>query len=451
MSYTTFRSVIIIRKRRQFLRKLPIRKLVQSLLICLALFCLTSCSRSPEQTNRITDTERKLWNNTMHHYVSNNLWSTTNSYDAGHHVMLPMHVAYWSNEESWIEDIRHLMHDSVVALVEYNGEPPLETLDWIHYAYLMSRYITLEPLCEELKETIAFLLAEQISQLWLEKPAWMWDREPFSCMRERIDWKLGTKETEYSYYRAILDVDIYVMAIAADLLNYEHSHKFILHEYTSTLEEILVYANRVLIDRIVYVNDEAWLFQPGLWADHRDYAYAGLSDKEGGATQIPVAQIAEDSSHSHRLPLWLSSLRDAYADYEDEYRYYSSLLDGLAHQVLDKVLKAPTKEFNGIRMTNYMDGSNGLYRWQYATANGDGYGPYELSLTFLLGWWSFTNNSSIKSLYLQMATCFPLTDDVKTTYIGPNTTRVRDAYVTLPDSLDNGLYELICRLAAKHY
>ena len=98
-----------------------------------------------------------------------------------------------------------------------------------------------------------------------------------------------------------------------------------------------------------------------------------------------------------------------------------------------------------------MDGSNGLYRYNYATVAtvGEGYGPYELSGTFLIGWWSFTENDEIKSIYAQMAECFPLSEDVIKTYTGPNTTRKRNEFIELPDTWNKGLRELICRLAAK--
>ena len=98
-----------------------------------------------------------------------------------------------------------------------------------------------------------------------------------------------------------------------------------------------------------------------------------------------------------------------------------------------------------------MCGTNGIYRYNYATVAkvGDGTGPYEESATFLIGWWSFTDKNEIKNIYKQMVECFPLSDDVVIMYTGPNTTRDRNKFIELPNGFNRGLYELICRLAAK--
>lgn len=48
-----------------------------------------------------------------------------------------------------------------------------------------------------------------------------------------------------------------------------------------------------------------------------------------------------------------------------------------------------------------MDGSNGvLYRWNYSSlGEGKEYGPYELSGTFTIGWWTFLGTDRVKEIY----------------------------------------------------
>ena len=129
-----------------------------------------------------------------------------------------------------------------------------------------------------------------------------------------------------------------------------------------------------------------WLFQAGLWSDHPDYAQAGRVADSPGPAPAPVPGIGEDASHSHRLPLWLTSLAEAYPPGSEPRAYYLRLRTGLARQFQRAVLTAPVAGFPGYRTTNYMDGHNGLYRWGYPTIGpDDGYRPYELSGTFLLG------------------------------------------------------------------
>ena len=62
---------------------------------------------------------------------------------------------------------------------------------------------------------------------------------------------------------------------------------------------------------VVFPGDNRWLFQPGVWRDHPDYLYAGNDNLGENLLPMPVDDIAEDTSHSHRYPVWLESLRNA--------------------------------------------------------------------------------------------------------------------------------------------
>ncbi len=163
-----------------------------------------------------------------------------------------------------------------------------------------------------------------------------------------------------------------------------------------------------------------------------------------------MIDIAADSSHSMRFPLWLKSLAEAYAEGSLEKMYYKKLIKGLAKQFLYRVLVFPTDEFAGYRTNNFMDGRNGVYRWGYVTQGpANGYGPYELSGSFLLGWWFFLDNYEIRNIYKEMSQYFPLKPEIIPVYIGPGTSRERNKYITY--AYFNGFIELIVRLASKYY
>ncbi|MAF66847.1 MAG: hypothetical protein CMJ84_14475 [Planctomycetes bacterium] len=149
------------------------------------------------------------------------------------------------------------------------------------------------------------------------------------------------------------------------------------------------------------------------------------------------------------MPRWLCSLRDAHQPGTTDHALYQDLIGGLSVQVLDAVLTSPSVDFGGYRLTNYMDGWNGVYRYGYTTTGeAFGYGPYELSGTFHLGWWAFLFNAQISSTYAAQAEGFPLASDVIDLYVGPNTTRERHPLIVLPDFYTNGVAQLLTRLAS---
>lgn len=211
------------------------------------------------------------------------------------------------------------------------------------------------------------------------------------------------------------------------------------------------YAYKVFYQEGLWKEGETWLFQPGVWSQHSDYAYVGNNQESDNLKTNLVENIAMDTSHSHRFPLWINSFIEAYETYDfDKKDYFLKIRSGLEKQFYENVLVKPDEEFDGYRTKNFMDGRNGIYRWNYPTqGQGNGYGPYELSGTFTLGWWSFLKSERISEVYFEMANKFPLSEDVIEVYVGPNTSRTRHELVNSPESYYNGISELIVRLASK--
>lgn len=366
--------------------------------------------------------------------------------------MVPLHAAFYSGEEDWQQHFADHFRRFMVAVGEKPETIVGRRLDQLHYLYLASRFVVLSEQCNKsvlVPNGLVDLLYERIKSIWEKEPAWQWDRGPFrGGMRERILWKLQHKDVPISYYRAIIDEELFTIAIAADLRTYERltkDPKF----WSPVVSDILEIAYWMFKQEGEFQLDGGWLFQTGVWTDHPDYVYAGHMHKVPGMNPQPVPGIAWDTSHSHRFPLWLISIEGAYSEGEQQKELYKKIKEGLEKQFYEKVLVPPTSDFPAYRTRNFMDGSNGVYRWNYQTSRNNGYGPYELSGTLTLGWWAFLGTVRVQNMYQYLATQFPLPPNIVSVYVGPNTTRERHPLVKLPDAINNGYIELIVRLAGK--
>lgn len=403
----------------------------------------------------ISERDRLLWKNTIEKYLKDNLWTNEYAYDAAHILMVPMHAAFSQREDQWIIQIKN-MFDRFAYEYKNNNENIVQSeLNRLHFLYLASRYIVL---CKEsdneelIPERLPYILNREIKRIWDEDPSWQWGRDPFlGGMKERIKWKLDTKEVKRSYYRSIIDEELFTIAIAADLITYDNAIKSRISDNNDFKYEIVENGYKILLQEGTFLEDGTWLFQRGVKYQHGDYAHAGNLEKVNGMKPSFIKDIASDTSHSHRFPLWINSLISAYSNIDPEKTdLLFSIKEGIEKQFINKVIVYPDSIYKGYRTTNYMDGRNGVYRWNYPTqGEGNGYGPYELSGTFNLGWWSFLDCDKIRNIYYQQSKMFPLSENIIQIYIGPNTSRIRHKLILLPDSYYNGLRELIIKLAYK--
>ena len=438
-----------------------------SLITSLIFFCCFSCGENigrftgdipynglSKQSYQINEYDRFLWDKTVKLYLNDNLWNDNEMYDAGHSLMVPLHAAFLLHNEDWQHDFfvhfTRFMNEDHSSFISSNEDSDLSRE---HYLYLASRFLILAAQRNR-QELVPIGLVERLQReieiLWKEKPAWWYEPRYFQGgISERLQWKLRQTETQFSYYRAITDHEMFLFAIAADLRTYEILTKP-KGSWNKINTDILEMAYKVLKQRIVYIGEGGMLFQPGVWRDHPDYIYAGNNDKKLEIPQCPIADISEDSSHSHRWPVWLISVGNAYDKNDQHSIYYHMLKKKLEYQFYNKVLVKPTADFPCWRVVNFMDGRNGIYRWNYETCgNGNGYGPYELSGILIEGWWGLLGTERLRLVYWEISHCFPLADSVIHTYTGPNTSRERNILTKWPDFFMNGFGELNVRLASK--
>lgn len=317
-------------------------------------------------------------------YLTIKTWDSKEKYNAAHFLMVPLYYAYKNNDENlkkkFDEHIKEFLRDKNKNINIMNVN---QRLNNFQYLYFLSEYSALSK-----NEELAKYLLDNISKIWLDIPAWQWKMSPFPNARERILWKLQAGP-EVGYRRLIIDEDIFIFGIAANLSK--------IYPDNSTLKEIKSLALEVFKQRSEFDNQGAWLFDKGSFDNLPTYAYAGYANTNNISTSKPLKNMVSDSSHFFRMPKILLSLQESYPLNSTNYKLYKSYRNGLNQQFLKKVVHVKN---NKIYLTNYMDGRNGVFRWEYPSlGKGRGYGPYELTYSFGMGWWIFLTNPKIKSLY----------------------------------------------------
>jgi hypothetical protein len=396
--------------------------------------------------------ELQLWERRVRPRLARDLWRNAGRYDAATLFMLPLHAAFERNypegQQQFAEHIAQFtaQRDSVRL-------DPDAQLSWLQYLYFVSRFIVLaadhgHP--DMIPPELPVALHGWVAELWLRSPAWQWFRKPFpGGFRQRVDWKLSNAPGPggKAFEHAILDQELFLFAIAADLRHYGRTIGSPLAQ-DPVLNEVDRFARRVYDARVVWNADSGWTFQPGVWRDHEHHLYDCRTEKRPGLERCDKVGGSEDVSHTHRFPLWIRSSMEAAPADSGERKYYERLQSGLERQFFDRVLVSPSPEFSGYRLRNYMDGENGIYRWGYRTLGRDqGYGPYELSSALLLSWWGFLPGPRARELFRQVAGEFPLSDQLLQLYRGPIPAGRQPGKP--PAYLVDGTSELLSRLAAE--
>lgn len=336
------------------------------------------------------------------------LWTKRDAYDAAHILMVPMHAAYATRNQETIKRYREF----VGRYVGDDSREDIGRLTNLQFAYLVSRFIVLDVNangCGALANEAARFL-EKLFTTEVMSPAWQWSMPDFPTMFDRIEWKLEQRETFPSYLKAMIDEEMFAVALASDI-------SVVVSKCGAPvprdIRRAVALGYRIIIQEGVS-KDSGWVFQPGIWRDHPDYAFAGNNELAIGLSRKPVEDIGLDSSHSARFPLWLQSFRCAVEG--GARQKITAIIEGLRRQFLGVVL-AGTED--GVKLRNFTTGENGVYRYSYKTAGpGGGYGPGGLSFTFNLGWWSFLGPDS-GPLYQKQLTALPFSKETTALYLQP--------------------------------
>jgi hypothetical protein len=415
-----------------------------------------------------------LWGRTVSVRLQKPQWERKSTYDAGHFLMVPLHYAFGAEDDRKIQEFRDHFQRMVAAwtdnpmifsstllgstgaeklmqLQQHQQDPkPTELtslLNDVHYLYLASQFLALEQARnpEAGPGRLEQLLLALTEHIWTQRPVKGYTRG-FACLRDLVAWRLDSPPGTRNYYRGIPDDQLFVMAIAGDLARVLDLRRAPRPPF---LDAILGEAGRVFDHRERRAPD-GWLFDAGAWSDHPEYVYAGHTVKREGLTPLPVEQIPWDTSHSHRFPLWLRSLRDAHAIGSPAWQAFDLSLVRLARQFVTRVMVTPATGHPYYRFNNYMDGSNGLYRWNTGSFQNrdNGYGPFELGNAFFFGWWGLLPAPQVHEAYVHLARSWPPPEAALKEYDGPRATpQATIAFLDL-DSESMLTRQLIVRLLA---
>ncbi len=388
------------------------------------------------------------WSTIVSPYLSEDLWSSRDAYDAGHVLLVPLLYSAQLEAGSKFAEFGAQFERFVDAAGAGFTSSRLSRLQYFYLASVFLEKAAERGVFTASDQALLEMIEAQVSAYWSTEPAWQWDRPDFAGgMRERLLWKLETPDTSYNFYQAVLDEDLFLMAISAQA---HMVHEILGTDVEHPSDEIFESALRVLRERGHFTQSGGWLFQVGLWSDHRDFAFAGRDSVLADLTPAPVLEISEDVSHSVRFPAWLLSLLKSPLCDPSGFSTLSSIRESLARQMLSHALVPPTEEVGLWRTNNFLDGSNGVYRYNYPTQGiGGGYGPYELSGTFYLGWWALLDTPEIRAIYRAFSERTTFEDEELAALVGPNTSRARHPSVAYPEFFTQGFAGFLSRLAAQ--
>jgi hypothetical protein len=353
-------------------------------------------------------------------YLAERLWTARDMYDAGSVLQVPLHTAFALGRSDWIA----LFEDQFTRFVAQFPDDPAAApahLHRLHYYYVASRFCALcaasdQP--ERIPKGLPELLREQAHWYWTT-----WTKA--GGYRQAILWRLSkeAEDIEPSDARLIGDDALLLLGVAADLRQLD---RYAGREPDPLLVEMGDVTRQVFENRAVWNGSGGWLFQQGVYRDHRDYSHVGWDEVTHGLPEWRLAEAAADSSHECRLALLLRSYAEGAGPDSADASFYADLRRGLEDQFCDVVVVAPDAQYPYVRLRNFMDGRNGLFRYGYPTL-GDGlaYGPYELSGTFTYGWWAFLESPRVSDLYRYAAAHLPLPQEGYATYLGPGSSRAR--------------------------
>lgn len=370
---------------------------VRGVILCLALFY-------PNATADL---------NPLQDMLRQKLWTKRDAYNAAFYLTVPMIDAFKRDDTDLIRRYG--------AYFKRFGPQGIDTdvnfLTETQHNYFVSRYLALSAAksgCKKRTKSLALHLQKRLER-GLMSPAWLWSMPDFANMFERAEWKLTNKAVSPSYMRAFFDEELFSFAVAADL-------KIVMEicgtEPSRTTLKAVELGQRVFLNEGKY-DGSKWLFQPGVWRNHPDFAYAGNPHLGPDLKKLVVEGIGWDSSHFSRVPSFVKSLMCASEIGSATRSKLNGILDGIAASFMTDVYVAPGGDFKAVRLKNYMSGDNGVYRYSYGTVGkGGGYGPYALSNSFNTGWWSVLG-PSVSAAYRAQLQSQPLPENALSLYQGP--------------------------------
>lgn len=397
--------------------------------------------------NKFDAMDRYLWDQSYAYNVRATPW-VNNPYDAAHELMIPLHAAFLLNDSALQREFADMFRRMLASGPDWGKA---STLDRLQFTYFVGRFAALASQTghrDVVPDGLVSWLRKEFGAWWTERTVLRTNGPPFSGERDRLRWILTPGPNNPSYLKLFYDQDWYVLALAADLRTINRLAK--VTQPDPALTEAQELADSTFRQFSQLTADGGLVLQPGVWRDYPDYAYSGHSAKGADLPRKPGATGSWDSSHSMRLAAILLSLATSEAPGSTGRQHYINLIGRLRTQLEKYVFVPPSPAFPAWRLNNYMDGTNGLYRW-HKTQQGsfEGDGPYELSSSLTLGWWSLLGGSWIEKVYLDQMKVIPYSKEIAAFYDPSSVATRGKSELSDRHSSFSRERELIVRLAAK--
>ena len=391
---------------------------------------------SPPLPYRQDEFKQNNYSVIIHQLCHQELFDERDAYDSCHYLMVPMYFAfinYLSDEMDSFDTLFN--HFCASDRGEFNKK--LSGLNKNHWYYLATEYLCLcvkfqRPVNKELLR----IVADGMVQYNIEHTTNWIHLKKFNNMQDLLEnLAFGNGyATKNSMSNIITDNELFPLAILCDL-NYVTTATGIKTNADSLSQWATQFVKRMMRKHAVYIDEDSWIFQLGCWADHPDYAYTGyksINDVKPKIKKI-VVNIAQDSSHYSRWPCFIRSF------FRNDSKLYEKYKKGIANLLINKVIVNDASGYYIVN--NFMDGNNGVFR--YNKAKMVGYGPYQMSTTFLLGWWSLLDDARISSIYAKLYRRLKFLKEMPDEYRDPVTSRKQN-----PIFIDFNYYKMLVYMAS---
>ena len=233
---------------------------------------------------------------------------------------------------------------------------------------------------EDLRKIADYLVDDYLRFFWLEAPAWHWTGAFEGGVRARTIARLEDDPAfaARDFFRAFLDYDLHVLAVAADVRGARADGELDLRlsrEDVALLDDLRAIAWRVLEQR-VSKSEQGFGFDRGLWDDNPVADYGGCQSNSLPEAKCPIHDYTADISHAQRWPAWLDSFaagEPSAARRARMARWREAFADRVAQNI----------KYDGehVLLPNFLDGRDG---WMLTTGSQGGNGAHPPSS--MTGW-----------------------------------------------------------------
>jgi hypothetical protein len=321
----------------------------------------------------------------VYHFVHSSFVPLIYSYDVKDTIIMNFFTNYFS-----MEKLKFVTENEFIN--------PMEKTQ---YMYLNLEYIrrniNTEKLIVQRNKDVLKLIEKTLLREWKKDKGQIWSDEPFNYIgrKSRVASILLNKipsQPGKSYFSAITDFELFCLIAGCSLAANQLKNKA---EINPEIEEFIVYMMQILKTQCKIYKDGRWLLQPGVWKDFSDYLYAGNTIPKENLTIAKIDTISWDASHSARWPIFIHTLKSLFKSNSTENKLLSDFQKGLADQFMNKVVHQ-TESIP--RFNNFMDGWNGIYRYNYSTMK-QGYAPFTCNKHIFLSWWKILDDERVNKLY----------------------------------------------------